>query len=116
VAGIGEGGKAVVVVGVAEMEAVERDAPAAAAVSADGAALGFGVVTGDGLRGGFGFGFGVAVVASVELAGEVDIVVSFQQSVQRSAFSVQKTGFDARTRRSAGNKKASRHSRGFFWT
>jgi hypothetical protein len=67
VAGIGEGGKAVVVVGVAEMEAVERDAPAAAAVSADGAALEFGVVTGcrlrvtgDRLRGGFGFGGGVA--------------------------------------------------------
>jgi hypothetical protein len=46
VAGIGEGGKAVVVVGVAEMEAVEGDAAAAAAVGADGAALGFGLVTG----------------------------------------------------------------------
>jgi hypothetical protein len=65
VGGIGEGGKAVVVVGVAEMEAIESDAAAAAAVGADGAALEFGVVTGcrlrvkgDRLRGGFGFGGG----------------------------------------------------------
>jgi hypothetical protein len=67
VVGIGEGGKAVVVVGVAEVEAVECDAAAAAAVGADGAALGFGLVTGcrlrvtgDRLRGGFRLGGGVA--------------------------------------------------------
>jgi hypothetical protein len=67
VIGIGEGGKAVVVVGVAEVKAIESDASAAAAVSADGAALEFGVVTGDRLqvtgcrlRAGFRLGGGVA--------------------------------------------------------
>jgi hypothetical protein len=97
VAGIGEGGKAVVVVGVAEVEAVEGDAAAAAAVGADGAALGFGLVTGCRLRGGFGFGGGVAGGSWGGGRGGHWFPFGRAFSAQRSAFrktaiSVRKTG------------------------
>jgi hypothetical protein len=104
VAGVGEGGKAVVVVGVAEMEAVEGDAAAAAAVSADGAALEFGVVTGDRLqvtgcrlRAGFRLGGGVASGSWGGGRGGHWFPFGRAFSAQRSAFrktaiSVRKTG------------------------
>ena len=102
-AGVGEGGKAVVVVGVAEMEAVERDASAAAAVGADGAALEFGLaagdrlqvtgcrlrVTGDRLRGGFGFGGGGGGFGGIGGRGGHGSSLS----AERSAFGVQRSAF-----------------------